>query len=146
MKKILILLLAVSAASILVVCGKGEPQPRSEVLDFVNALHKDQPLDLNNYLDMNQIVREDAPNVYIYIDSLSLSQNIQQFTNLFEPGGRLRQLWTSMQIVIGDTEVRGDTALVEVSFIDRQTRKQFYNKWGLIKTGEGWRVFAFKLL
>ncbi len=146
MKKILILLLFVSAASILVVCGSGEPQPRSEVLDFVNALHKNQPIDLNNYLDMNQIVREDAANVYIYNDSLTLPENIQRFTDLFEPGGRLRQLWTNMQIVIGDTEVRGDTALVEVSFIDRQTRRQFYNKWGLIRTGEGWRIFAFKLL
>lgn len=146
MKKTLILLLFVSAASILVVCGSGETQPRSEVLDFVNALHKNQPIDLNNYLDMNQIVREDAANVYIYNDSLTLPENIQRFTDLFEPGGRLRQLWTNMQIVIGDTEVRGDTALVEVSFIDRQTRRQFYNKWGLIRTGEGWRIFAFKLL
>jgi hypothetical protein len=146
LKKILTLITALSAAALLIVCSSGQPQPRSEVLHFVNALQNNEPIELDQYLEINQLVREDAPNVYVYNDSLSVSQNIQQFKDLFEPGGRLRKLWTSMQIVIGDTEVRGDTALVEVSFIERQTRRQYYNKWGLIKTPEGWRIFAFKLL
>jgi hypothetical protein len=146
LKKILVLITALSAAALLIVCSSGQPQPGSVVLHFVNALQGSQPIELNKYLLINQLVQEDVKEVYIYNDSLSISQNIRQFSDLFEPGGKLRKFWTSKQIVIGNSEISGDTALVEVSFIDRQTRTQFLNKWGLLKTDEGWRIFAFKMI
>lgn len=119
---------------------------RSTVLDFVKALGSGGSIDLDNYLILSEVVRENAENVYIYNDSLSVSQNIEQFRKLFEPNGKVRRLWTQNQIIVGESEVMGDTAYVEVSFVNRDEGRQFYNKMGLKRTDEGWKIFAFKLL
>jgi len=126
-------------------CEK-EPDARDSVLGFVKELRTSNEIDLEKYLIVNEVVRENAPNVYIYDSSLSISENIAIFSGMFAPEGKLRQLWTSKQIVVGESEVLGDTAYVEVSFIDRSTNKQYYNKMGLRRTDTGWIIFAFKLL
>lgn len=136
---VLLLLVAVLA------CEKG-PEPRDTVLNFVRALQSPDEFDYHQYLDLNELVHENADNLYVYDSTLSLQENLKKFTDLFAPEGKIRRLWTSKQIVIGESEVAGDTALVEVSFIDRDTRKQFYNKIGLRKTESGWLIFAFKIL
>ncbi len=58
--------------------------------------------------------------------------------------GKLRDRWLKTQIVIGDTEEFGDSATVEVSFIDRTTRVQFYNKMALVFNGNTWMIVSFK--
>jgi hypothetical protein len=142
-KKLLALVLTFSV--IWIAC-ETEPGAKDTVLEFINKLRSGESFELDQYLDLNQLVRENAPNLYHYDTSLSIQQNIQEYKRLFEPDGRIRKLWTDKQIVIGETETLGDTAYVEVSFIDKQTRKQYYNKWGLRKTDQDWIIFAFKLL
>jgi hypothetical protein len=61
--------------------------------------------------------------------------------------GDLRKRWlTENQIVVGRTETMGDTALVEVSFIDKITRVQYYNKMRLIWRNGRWIVTDFHTL
>ncbi len=134
------------AAGLIIMACESGPQPKDTVLGFINALRGDTQIELDNYLIVNELVRENAPNVYTYNDSLSVRENINRFSELFAPDGKIRRLWTDKQIVVGETEVLGDTAYVEVSFIDRASSKQYYNKWGLRKTTEDWKIFAFKLL
>ena len=143
MKKIY--LIAFLAVTLICACEKG-PEPRDTVLNFVRALQTEDEIDFHQYLDLNELVHENADNLYVYDSTLSLQENLKKFTDLFGLEGKIRRLWTSKQIVIGESEMAGDTALVEVSFIDRDTRKQFYNKMGLRKTESGWLIFAFKIL
>jgi len=145
MKNRLFIILLIVPLFLLAACEK-EPEARSSVLEFVRALRADQDFPVDDYLDIDELVRENSPNVYIYDSSLSVSENKDEFKKLFERDGNLRKLWTSKQIVIGESVVKGDTALVEVSFIDRQTKKQYYNKMGLRRTENSWIIFAFKLL
>jgi hypothetical protein len=147
MTKILFLFAAAIFLLAIVACEQ-EPaeRARSTVLDFVRELRSEGSIELDNYLILSEVVRENAENVYTYNDSLPVSQNIEQFRKLFESNGRVRRLWTEKQIIVGESEVLGDTAYVEVSFIDREERRQFYNKMGLKRTDEGWKIFAFKLL
>lgn len=126
-------------------CEKG-PEPRDTVLGFVRALQSDEEIDFHSFLDLNELVYENADNLYVYDSTMSLQENLKQYTGLFGPQGKIRKLWTGKQIVVGESEMAGDTALVEVSFIDRDTRKQYYNKMGLRKTDSGWLIFAFKIL
>ncbi|HDS01496.1 MAG TPA: hypothetical protein ENO22_07525 [candidate division Zixibacteria bacterium] len=147
MKRALLIIAAAILALAIAACEKEpEARARSTVLDFVKELRSEGTIELDNYLILNELVRENAENVYTYNDSLSVSENIEQFRELFEPNGRVRRLWTQKQIIVGESEVLGDTAYVEVSFIDREERRQFYNKMGLKRTDEGWKIFAFKLL
>lgn len=60
--------------------------------------------------------------------------------------GKTGQKWISSQIVIGQTEIMGDSALVEVSFIDKKTSIQYYNKFGLYYKDGAWKIYAFRML
>lgn len=60
--------------------------------------------------------------------------------------GKLRARWLENQIVLGGATVSGDTAWVEVSFIDRLTRVQYYNKMRLDFRTDHWVINAFKTL
>ena len=58
--------------------------------------------------------------------------------------GRTKTVWFSLQRVIGEEERHGDTAFVEVSFVNKETGVQYYNKFGLHNLEGSWRIFAFK--
>ena len=59
-------------------------------------------------------------------------------------GGELKQRWLSRQVIVGQVEQRGDSAKVEVSFVDKESGKQFLTRFGLVKKGNDWRIFSFK--
>ncbi len=59
-------------------------------------------------------------------------------------GGNVKRLWLSKQVIVGRTERRGDTAGVEVSFVDSETDRQYLTRFGLVKKGKTWRIFSFK--
>lgn len=62
-------------------------------------------------------------------------------------GGSLHRRWLEdNQIVIGQSEVKGDTAYVEVSFLDRITRVQYYNKMQLVFTDGRWQITRFRTM
>lgn len=61
-------------------------------------------------------------------------------------GGDLKGLWMSKQIIVGRTERQGDTAGVEVSYVDPETGKQYLTRFGLAKKGESWQIFSFRLI
>lgn len=146
-----ILIVLITSAAMLFACDK-EPQARNAVLEFVKELYSEGEIDLDKYLDLDELVLENDPNVYIYDSTLSISENIDRYSDLFTPEGRIRRLWTSKSIVVGnavysgDSISVGDTAYVEVTFMDKKTGKYSYNRMGLRNSDGGWIIFAFKLL
>ena len=60
--------------------------------------------------------------------------------------GTIRERWLAHQIVLGRHEVAGDTALVEVSFIDRVTHMQHYNKMRLVFQDSVWVITDFRTM
>lgn len=59
-------------------------------------------------------------------------------------GGNVKGLWLSNQVIVGRSERRGDTADVEVSFVDPVTDKQYLTRFGLVKKGKTWGIFRFR--
>jgi len=134
------------AIVLLVSCGGG-PEARTTVHDFLKALKTDTvSYDyLSTMLDLDELVHEGA--IYDYDSTISEQANMDRFVNLLLPGGSVRDRWISNQIIVGNSEVLGDTTTVEVSFIDTNTKpvKQFYNKMGVHRMDGSWKIFAFKL-
>jgi hypothetical protein len=59
-------------------------------------------------------------------------------------GGELKRLWLSKQVIVGQAERRGDSAKVEVSFVDKESGKHFLTRFGLAKKKNDWLIFSFK--
>ncbi len=125
----------------------GTPEPRRTVMDFLASLREDTTSIeyLNQLLDFDELIDESS--IYTYDSALSRSENSHEFAALLLKGGKVRDRWLKNQIIVGAVQVSGDTAIVEVSFIDREARpvKQYYNKMGVHRADDKWKIFAFRL-
>ncbi len=92
---------------------------------------------LMSITDQDYALQADTPRVFY---------DPEEILNDLTDGGLTKTRWFSMQRVIGATDEKGDTAFVEVSFIDKSANIQYYNKFGLAKTNGVWRIFSFKTL
>ena len=113
---------------------------------FFGAMRSADTLGIVNTVDLEKILAERKSELLsagktAEADSLNREKLIKELTV-----GNLNQLWLKNQIVVGKTEKKGDTALVEISFIDPNTGTQYYNKMALYRKDKGWKIFAFKVL
>ena len=79
-------------------------------------------------------------------DEPRVFHNPEEILNDLTDDGLTKTRWFSMQRVIGNTQIKGDTAFVEVSFIDKARSKQYYNKFGLHKKDNSWKIYSFRTI
>jgi hypothetical protein len=136
---ILFLFVVISCAS--------DPEPRDTVRHFLQSLRVDTTgYDyLSQLLDLDELVMENT--IYAYDTTLTLEANKERFVKSLQKGGSVRERWIKNQIILGSTEVLGDTAAVEVSFVDKSAVpvKQYYNKMGVHVVDGSWKIFSLRL-
>lgn len=128
----------------LTACGSGgRPDPRDTVKDLFTAIRGSDSLFLSQHIDMPaaSATLEET----LAVDSATFDTALALLGALTGEG-RLRSRWLENQIVLGKSQTMGDTAWVEVSFIDRQTRVQYYNKMRLEYRTNRWVINSFRTL
>ena len=133
------------AVLLILSCSSGN-QPKNTVMIFFGAMRSADTLGIVNTVDLEKILAERKNELLqsgktAQADSLNREKLIEELTV-----GNLNQQWLKNQIVVGKTEKSGDTALVEISFIDPNTGTQYYNKMALYRKDKNWKIFAFKVL
>ncbi|MFQ6032583.1 MAG: hypothetical protein ACE5K2_06645, partial [Candidatus Zixiibacteriota bacterium] len=58
--------------------------------------------------------------------------------------GATRLKWQNKMIVVNKEEIKGDEALVEVTFVDQKTGLTLYTKTKLYKKDKVWKIYYFK--
>ncbi|MFH1892375.1 MAG: hypothetical protein ABIK83_06790 [Candidatus Zixiibacteriota bacterium] len=139
---LLLILLTIAAAS----CSD-DPEPRQTVMHFLQSLRQDTTSYdyLSQLLDLDELVKENS--IYNYDSSLYAAGNKVLLISLLQEGGSVREKWLKNQIIVGSVATLGDTATVEVSFIDKESVpvKQYYNKMGVHRIDGQWKIFSFRL-
>ena len=129
--------------------GDGRPEPKSAVLGLFAAMQKSDSASVQSFVDLKSAVStvaKELPKIRTD-DSLAVPDSAAWLLGQMTGDGRLRARWLEdNQIVIGRTESRGDTAVVEVSFLDRVTRVQYYNKMQLVYRVDHWVITKFRTL
>jgi len=122
----------------------GKPNPKDTVMDLFTALHADDTTLVLQSIDARRAWHSVSLDLKQPGDSLLTRIPWDERLQASLTGdGRLRSRWMKMQVVIGATEIIADSATVEVSFIDRDTRIQFYSKMALLFHGGAWKIVAF---
>ncbi len=131
-------------------CGESRPDPKSTVKDLFTAMRDADTTAVRSIVDLRSAatgIAEDLPAIQP-ADSLTVPDTAAWLLGqMTSENGRLRRRWlTDNQIVLGETEVSGDSALVEVSFLDRVTRVQYYNKMRLVYRDDRWVITHFRTM
>lgn len=125
-------------------CSPPTPSPRERVLDFVRLIQSDSLPDILPYIDLDSIATYEYADAKY--DSLSLPQKKQRLLAGFVGSGEIRANWARAQIVVNEEQFLDDTsASVEVSFIDRSTRIQYYSQFLMKKRAVSWIITDFQI-
>jgi hypothetical protein len=125
-------------------CSKSGDSPRERVLAFVRTVQADSLPDIAPFLDLDSVATYEYP-AGKFTD-LSLQQKKNRLIDGFLRDGEYRRTWGKSQIVVNEEAFLDDTtATVEVSFIDRSTRIQYYSQMGLKKRNANWLICSFKV-
>ena len=131
-------LCAILAASCM---GGSRPDSRDVVINLFTAIRTSDTLFLRTQVDLKSASQSVADEL-----GAATIPAEEQLLGALTGEGALRKRWLENQIVVGRSQVKEDTSWVEVSFIDRMTRIQYYNKMKLQFHGGQWVVTSFKTL
>jgi hypothetical protein len=119
------------------------PDPRDTVKGLFTAMRSSDSLYLSQHIDMARAAATLGEE--LSLDSIA-TDPARALMAALTGEGMLRERWLDNQIVLGRSNSNGDTAWVEVSFIDRLTRVQYYNKMRLDFRGDHWVISSFRTL
>lgn len=126
--------------------GDTEPNARRVVVKMLKAVEDNDRDALMHYLDFASLLRPGYRDYALQMDSIRTFKTPNDILDDLTEGGLTRERWLSMQRIVGNDSLSGDSAFVEVSFISKETNKQYYNKWGLRKVNNIWKIFSFGVL
>lgn len=130
------------ALSVAACSGAKRPDPRDTVKELFPAISKSDSLYLTTNVDLERAAASIPDDLTIDPAAGGAATLLKALTG----DGHLRKRWLGDQIVVGESEVAGDTSHVEVSFIDRVTRVQYYNKMRLEFRDDHWVITSFKTM
>jgi hypothetical protein len=124
-------------------CGTG-PSPRVVVMDFIEAVNQADTASIEKYLDIDGYAQEK-------MKELPEAERPQDFPKFrehlkgdFLGSGLTRLLWQSKMIVVNKEDVSGNSAVVEVTFIDKETGITEYTNAKLHKINKRWMIYYIK--
>ncbi len=145
------ILLAGSVLLILVIligCG-GVPRaksPKEAVIMMFGAMERDDKAALAHLLDLPSLMGVEVEDYALKADKPRIFHSPEDLLNDLTGEGKTKNRWFAYQRIVGVTEVTGDSATVEVSFIDKDKTNatQYLSKFGLVKRSDVWKIYSFR--
>ncbi len=135
------LIIAMTAVSILAACGPKET-PRKAAFDFIYAVLDGDSLAIEHHLDLDAMVTRRMTE-FTPADTLTPEVLRRILIGNLTGDGGTRLLWKNQQIIVNQEFVNGDSAQVEMTFIDQTTGKTEYSMIYLYRTQGRWRVYFY---
>ena len=126
--------------------GSDAGDPKDVVIQLFGAMERNEKAAIVRLVDIPALMEISGEDYALQMENPRIFHSPEDILNDLTDDGLTKMRWFSMQRVIGRTEVLGDTAYVEVSFIDKDKSKQYYNKFGLHKKEAGWKIFSFRTI
>ena|GEM_PF-345695 len=124
----------------------GGGSPKDTVIQLFGAMERDDRAAVSHLLDLPALMSNTDEDYALQRKEPRVFHNPEDILDDLTGVGLTKTRWFSMQRVMGRTEIKGDTAFVEVSFIDKKTNVQYYNKFGLHKVNDRWVIYSFKTI
>ncbi len=142
----LFLFLLAAAISVVSGCGGSADNPRDVVIQLFGAMERNERAALPHLLDMRAMMEQGEEDYALQRKMPRKFYSPEQIMDDLTDSGLTKTRWFTMQRIVGNTEMRGDSAWVEVSFVDKDKGVQYYNKFGLHRKKGNWKIYSFKTI
>ncbi len=134
-----------AALMLLAACsGSSSSNPRKVVLQLFGAMEKNDQSAVAHTLDLPALMESTQEDYAFQSDSPRVWTNPKDILDDLTDDGKTKKEWFSYQRVVGDAEVMGDHATVDVTFINKAASKGYRTKFGLHKVDGKWKIYTFK--
>ena len=142
----LLLLAALSSASLVIGCsGSSDPSgPKDAVIKFFGAMERNDQAALAHLLDLTELMKNVDTDYALNTDSPRTFVSPKDILDDLTNEGKTKTRWFSMQRIVNKAEIAGETAQVEVSFIDKEASRGYRTKFGLHLADGKWKIYSFK--
>lgn len=131
--------------AMLVGCGTSAPtDPKGTVIAFFGAMEKNDQAALAHLLDLPSLMQSGGQDYATQTSAPRRFVNPKQILDDLTGEGETKVAWFRHQRIIGDTEMSGESATVEVTFVDKEASRGFRTKFGLHQMNGKWRIYSFK--
>lgn len=147
LSKTLFVFLLGSILIMLVGCSGSDPaDPKDAVIRFFGAMEKDDQAALAHLLDLTELMKNIDEDYALQGDSVRVFTSPQQILEDLTGEGKTKQRWFSLQRIVSKAEVTGQTATVEVTFVDKESSRGFLTKFGLHMANDKWKIYSFRTM
>jgi hypothetical protein len=139
-------LLLACCLSLFMACSNSAPKdPKSAVIAMFGAMEKNDKAALAHLLDLAELMRGTNYEDYaLQTDTHSVITNPEQILEEMTGDGRVKRRWFALQRIINKVDVMGETAGVEVTFVDKEHAKAYLTRFGLHVVNGKWKIYSFK--
>lgn len=144
-KRYIVSFLIVLVSLTLINCSGSAPNdPKETVIAFFGAMEKDDQAALAHLLDLAELMKNTQTDYALQSDKPRVFSSPVQILNDLTGDGETKTRWFSLQRIVNRAEVMGQTATVEVTFIDQKSSNSYLTKFGLHIVNEKWKIYSFR--
>lgn len=142
------LALTMILAGLLAGCGSDPTggDPREIVISFFGAMEKNDQATLAHLLDLAELMKNIDQDYAFQSDSPRVFHNPKEILDDLTDNGLTKQRWFSYQRIINTSQISGDAATVEVTFVDKQASHAYRTFFGLHQLNGKWKIYSFKTI
>ena len=133
--------------ALLVISGctsSGPSDPRGTVIAMFGAMEKNDRAALAHLLDLGALMSNVNEDYALQTDSPRVITNPQQILDDLTDDGLTKRRWFAMQRIVNKAEVTGETATVQVTFVDKGSSTGYMTRFGLHVANGKWKIYSFK--
>lgn len=141
------LVAVLALSSVLVGCESNkQTDPKQTVIALFGAMEKDDKAALTRILDLAELMQTINEDYALQTNNPRTFSNPQEILDDLTGEGKTKQAWFSLQRIINKTDIQGDVATVEVTFVDKERSRGYMTRFGLHKKNDKWRIYSFKMI
>ncbi|MFH1372271.1 MAG: hypothetical protein ABII79_00525 [bacterium] len=138
-------LLVVACLPLLTACSSSSlSDPRSVVIAMFGAMEKDDKPALVHLLDLPELMRFYNEDYALQTNTPRVFHNPEEILYDLTGEGETKRRWFSLQRIINKVDISGETATVEVTFVDQDKSQGYRTKFGVHVVNGKWKIYSFK--
>jgi len=107
-------------------------------------MERNDAAELAHLLDLTELMKDTGEHYALQGGEPRVYSNPQEILDDLINDGETKQRWFSFQRIVNKSQITGDVATVEVTFVDKDESKGYMTKFGLKRINGKWRIYTFQ--
>ncbi len=117
--------------------------PKQVVIAMFGAMEKDDKAALIRLLDIPELMKETGTDYATQSGQPRVWTNPEQILEDLTGDGQTKTVWFKHQRIVNAAKITGESATVEVTFMNKETSRAYLTKFGLHKKHDKWLIYSF---